>query len=81
MGVVAPIVGIIHNAAIFVFGDLIAFHDPFDRGSIADFIVVGLEGYAAEGDFVVIDDRGFVDLAVFASKLHFGDAIIVGFYE
>ena len=74
-------VWVVDDAAIFVFGDLVAFHDPFDRGSIADFILIRFEGYAAEGDFVVIDDRGFVDLAVFASKLHFGDFVIVGFYE
>lgn len=39
-----PEVGVVDDAAVFVGGDGLAFHDPFEDGLAVDDVVVGFEG-------------------------------------
>ena len=77
-----PEVGVVGDAAVFVGGDGLAFHDPFEGGLAVDDVVVGGEGDVFEGDALVVDDGGFV-VDAFAGlrvagfgELHFGDPVV-----
>lgn len=80
-----PEVGIVHNAAVFVGGDGLAFHDPVDGGFAVDDVVVGFKGNAGDGDVLVVDHGGLVvdalaGLRVFAlGVLHLDDSKLLGF--
>lgn len=52
----APVVGVVHDAALLVRGDGVAFHDPLDGGFAVDDVVVGLGRDAAERGRGVVDD-------------------------
>lgn len=52
----APVVGVVHDAALLVRGDGVAFHDPLDGGFAVDDVVVGLGRDAAECGRGVVDD-------------------------
>ena len=58
----APVVGVVDDAAGFVLGDLVAFHDPFEGGFAVDDVVVGIERDAIEGEVGVVVDAGLVSL-------------------
>ena len=56
----SPIVGIICDTGSFVGGNGIAFHNPFDSRFAIDDVFVCFERDVRDGDFVVIDDAGFI---------------------
>ena len=39
-----PVVGVVGDGALFVGGELVAFHDPFDGAFAVDGVVVGFGG-------------------------------------
>ena len=43
-----PEVGVVLDAAVFVFADRLAFHDPFEGGFAVDDVVVGFFGDVAD---------------------------------
>lgn len=81
MGVV---VGVVGDVAVFVGGDGLAFHDPFDGGFAVDDVVVGFERDVAEGDVGIVVDDGLVGNAFSAggvggfAETHLGDAEMLG---
>ena len=52
----APVVCVVHDAALLVRGDGVAFHDPLDGEFAVDDVVVGLGLDAAECGRGVVDD-------------------------
>ncbi len=42
-----PVVGVVGDAAFFVYGDLVALHDPLDGAFAVDDVVVGFGGDVA----------------------------------
>ena len=77
-------VGVVGDAALFVCGDGLAFHDPFDGGLAVDDVVVAFQRDVADGDVLVVDDRGFVFDALLrfrvfdVGELHFADVEVFG---
>ncbi len=71
----APVVGVVGDAAVFVTGDLVAFHDPFEGGLAIDDVVVGFQWDTGEGEVAVINDSGLIDLLVLAGEGHFLDLV------
>ena len=62
-----------------------AFHDPFNGGLAVDDVVVGFQRDVADGDVLVVDDRGFVFDALLrfrvfdVGELHFADVEVFVF--
>ena len=76
-----PEVGVVGDAAVFVGGDGLALHDPFEGGLAVDDVVVGGERDVFEGDEVVVNDGGFVVHILAAGEVfclgefHLGDPV------
>jgi hypothetical protein len=54
-----------------VVADAVLFDDPLEGGAVAEPVVVGLEGDAAEGEERVVAELG----PVFIAESHEGDAV------
>ena len=67
-GFAGPVVGVVGDAGLFVGGDGLPFHHPFQRRFAVDDVVISGYGDVFHGDFVVVDDAGFV---VFFGEFHF----------
>ena len=72
----APVVGVVHDAALLVRGDGVAFHDPLDDGFAVDDVVVGLGRDAAECGRGVVDDGGISH--AFFREAHFRHPEVAG---
>ena len=71
----APEVGVVDDAAVFVLGDGVALHDPLDGGLAVHDVVVGFQRDVADCGGVIEDDGVLGRLAVHLGEAHFvGDA-------
>ena len=55
-----PEVGVVHDAAVGIFFDALAFPDQFEGGFAVDDLGVGFFGDVAKGDVSVVEDGGLV---------------------
>ena len=58
----APVVGVVTNAAVLIYGDGIAFHDPVQCAFTIHNVVIGVQRNALEGDVAVVDDGSLFTL-------------------
>jgi hypothetical protein len=68
-----PVVGIVGDAAVFVGGDLVAFHDPFDGAFAVDDVDVGFGRYVFDGDLAVVNNGIFT---IFIRETHLLNPVI-----